>query len=79
MYVYWDGLPQAGEMKEVVMEALWRATGPHMALLSSVDFQGTWQKQFLSKGTHNLPFSLANGSNIKVPMMHQSTEVKFGE
>ncbi|XP_034160592.2 probable serpin E3 [Pangasianodon hypophthalmus] len=74
-----DGLLQAGEAKEEVMEASWWASVPHMALLSSVDFQGTWQKQFLFRGTQNLPFSLANGSTIKVPMMYQSTEVKFGQ
>ncbi|XP_017334912.1 probable serpin E3 [Ictalurus punctatus] len=67
-----------GEAKEV-MQASWWATVPHMALLSSVDFQGSWQKQFLFRRTQNLPFSLANGSNIKVPMMYQSTEVKFGQ
>ncbi|XP_060792699.1 probable serpin E3 [Neoarius graeffei] len=67
------------EAKKEEMEASWLATVPHMALLSSVEFHGTWQKQFLFRGTQSLPFSLANGSTIKVPMMYQSTEVKFGQ
>ncbi|XP_050974465.1 probable serpin E3 isoform X2 [Labeo rohita] len=50
----------------------------HMALLSTVVFQGAWQKQFLFTDTQNLPFSLSDGSTVKVPMMYQSTEVNIG-
>ncbi|KAK3543625.1 hypothetical protein QTP70_025011, partial [Hemibagrus guttatus] len=67
------------EAGEEATEASWWATVPHMAFLSSVEFRGTWQTQFLSRGTQNLPFSLANGSTVKVPMMYQSSEVKFGQ
>ncbi|XP_016389895.1 putative serpin E3 [Sinocyclocheilus rhinocerous] len=50
----------------------------HMALLSTVVFQGAWQKQFLFTDTQNLPFSLSDGRTVKVPMMYQSTEVNIG-
>ncbi|XP_026127719.1 probable serpin E3 [Carassius auratus] len=50
----------------------------HMALLSTVVFHGAWQKQFLFTDTQNLPFSLSDGSTVKVPMMYQSTEVNIG-
>ena len=60
-------------------EALSWAAIPHMALLSSVVFQGAWQKQFLFTETQNLPFTLSDGRTVKVPMMYQSTEVNFGE
>ncbi|XP_051564561.1 probable serpin E3 [Myxocyprinus asiaticus] len=52
---------------------------PHMTLLSTVVFQGAWQKQFLFTETQNLPFTLSDGSTVKVPMMYQSTEVNFGQ
>ncbi|XP_052004997.1 probable serpin E3 isoform X2 [Xyrauchen texanus] len=52
---------------------------PHMTLLSAVLFQGAWQKQFLFTETQNLPFTLSDGSTVKVPMMYQSTKVNFGQ
>ncbi|XP_007241549.1 probable serpin E3 [Astyanax mexicanus] len=58
---------------------LWWTATPHMALLSSVVFQGAWQKQFLFTETQNLPFTLSSGQIVKVPMMYQSTEVNFGQ
>ncbi|KAG7331436.1 hypothetical protein KOW79_005405 [Hemibagrus wyckioides] len=78
-YTQFQALTSRGEAGVEVTEASWWDTVPHMALLSSVDFRGTWQTQFLFRGTQNLPFSLANGSTIKVPMMYQSSEVKFGQ
>ncbi|XP_037394988.1 probable serpin E3 isoform X2 [Pygocentrus nattereri] len=59
--------------------ALWWAAAPRMTLLSSVVFQGAWQKQFLFTETQNLPFTLSDGRTVKVPMMYQSTEVNFGQ
>uniref|UniRef100_A0A4W5JM34 Serpin peptidase inhibitor, clade E (nexin, plasminogen activator inhibitor type 1), member 3 n=1 Tax=Hucho hucho TaxID=62062 RepID=A0A4W5JM34_9TELE len=50
-----------------------------MALVNTVNFRGVWQKQFLFTDTQNLPFTLSDGSTIKVPMMHQATEVNFGQ
>jgi len=50
-----------------------------MALVNTVAFRGIWQKQFLFTNTQNLPFTLSDGSAVKVPMMYQATEVYFGE
>ncbi|KAJ8383615.1 hypothetical protein AAFF_G00216880 [Aldrovandia affinis] len=50
-----------------------------MALISTVAFRGSWQKQFLFTETQNLPFTLGDGSAIKVPMMYQASEVNFGQ
>ncbi|XP_027001229.2 probable serpin E3 isoform X2 [Tachysurus fulvidraco] len=69
----------SGEARDAITEGSWWVTVPSMALLSSVDFRGTWQKQFLFRRTQNRPFSLANGSTINVPMMYQSTKVMFGQ
>ncbi|XP_077435456.1 putative serpin E3 isoform X2 [Vanacampus margaritifer] len=54
-------------------------SGQQMALLSTVVFRGTWQKQFHAVNTHNLHFLLLDGTTVKVPMMHQATEVRFGQ
>ncbi|XP_072556312.1 LOW QUALITY PROTEIN: probable serpin E3 [Paramormyrops kingsleyae] len=50
--------------------------GPHMALVSTLAFRSTWQRCFHLG--EELPFTLANGSVTKVPMMHQLTEARFG-
>ncbi|XP_036395808.1 probable serpin E3 [Megalops cyprinoides] len=50
-----------------------------MALVTTVAFRGAWQKQFLFADTQNLPFTLSDGTTIKVPMMYQASEVNFGQ
>ncbi|KAJ8004503.1 hypothetical protein DPEC_G00136950 [Dallia pectoralis] len=60
-------------------EASWWGQRLQMALVSTVNFRGVWQKQFLFTDTQNLPFTLSDGNIIKVPMMYQATEVNFGQ
>uniref|UniRef100_A0A3Q2PKT2 Serpin peptidase inhibitor, clade E (nexin, plasminogen activator inhibitor type 1), member 3 n=1 Tax=Fundulus heteroclitus TaxID=8078 RepID=A0A3Q2PKT2_FUNHE len=64
---------------EAQAEALWWGRRPQVALVNTVAFRGVWQKQFMSSSTQNLPFILSDGSTIKVPMMHQAAEVRFGQ
>lgn len=61
------------------MEAPWWSQRLQMALVNTVAFRGVWQKQFQFSNTQNLPFTLSDGSTIKVPMMYQATEVSFGK
>ncbi|XP_071390314.1 probable serpin E3 [Centroberyx affinis] len=60
-------------------EALFWGHRLQMTLVNRVAFRGVWQKQFLFINTQNLPFTLSDGSAIKVPMMYQATEVNFGQ
>ena len=60
-------------------EAPWWGQRLQMALVNTVAFRGIWQKQFLFTNTQNLPFTLSDGSAVKVPMMYQATEVNFGK
>ncbi|XP_038133686.1 probable serpin E3 isoform X1 [Cyprinodon tularosa] len=60
-------------------EALWWGQRPQVALINTVAFRGIWQKQFIFGNTQTLPFILSDGSTIKVPMMHQTAEVSFGQ
>uniref|UniRef100_A0A3B4X280 Serpin peptidase inhibitor, clade E (nexin, plasminogen activator inhibitor type 1), member 3 n=1 Tax=Seriola lalandi dorsalis TaxID=1841481 RepID=A0A3B4X280_SERLL len=62
---------------EAQAEALWWGHRLQMALVNTVAFRGVWQKLFLFTNTQNLPFTLSDGSTIKVPMMYQATEVSF--
>ncbi|KAK2840103.1 hypothetical protein Q5P01_013843 [Channa striata] len=64
---------------EAQAEALWWGHRLQMALVNTVTFRGIWQKQFLFTNTQNLPFILSDGSAVKVPMMYQATEVRFGQ
>lgn len=64
---------------EAQADAPWWSQRLQMALVNTVAFRGVWQKQFQFSNTQNLPFTLSDGSTIKVPMMHQATEVSFGE
>ncbi|TRZ02734.1 hypothetical protein DNTS_005420, partial [Danionella cerebrum] len=71
---------QPEHLGSVVAEQASRPAGflLHMALVSTLVFHGAWQKQFLLTETQNLPFSLSDGTSIKVPMMYQSSEVNIG-
>ncbi|KAJ0005819.1 hypothetical protein NQD34_015713 [Periophthalmus magnuspinnatus] len=57
----------------------WWPSWVQMALVNTVSFRGAWQKQFVFTHTQNLPFLLSNGTTIKVPMMHQASDVRFGQ
>uniref|UniRef100_A0A8C6V442 Serpin peptidase inhibitor, clade E (nexin, plasminogen activator inhibitor type 1), member 3 n=1 Tax=Neogobius melanostomus TaxID=47308 RepID=A0A8C6V442_9GOBI len=60
-------------------DAPWWPPRVQMALVNTVSFRGVWQKQFLFTHTQNLPFLLPDGTAIKVPMMHQASDVRFGQ
>ncbi|XP_028992453.1 probable serpin E3 [Betta splendens] len=64
---------------EAQAEALWWGHRPQMVLVNTVNFRGVWQKQFLFTNTQNLPFTLSDGTAVKVAMMYQATEVRFGQ
>ncbi|KAK7938468.1 hypothetical protein WMY93_001794 [Mugilogobius chulae] len=60
-------------------DASWWPSRVQMALVNTVSFRGAWQKQFVFTHTQNLPFLLSDGTTIKVPMMHQASDVRFGQ
>ncbi|XP_077584515.1 putative serpin E3 isoform X2 [Stigmatopora nigra] len=74
-------LSGSGEAQQAEASAslAWWSPGQQMALLSTVAFRGVWQKQFHAVNTHYLQFLLLDGSTVKVPMMHQATEARFGQ
>lgn len=64
---------------EAQADTLWWGQRSQVALVNTVAFRGVWQKQFMFTNTQNLPFMLSDGSTIKVPMMHQAAEVRYGK
>ncbi|MBN3274803.1 SERP3 protein, partial [Polyodon spathula] len=71
--------PSSGEITDVMSCDLISSTLTQIAVVNTVFFKSTWQKQFLFTETHNLPFTIADGSTLKVPMMYQAAEVNFGQ
>ncbi|XP_069061544.1 serpin E3 isoform X2 [Pleurodeles waltl] len=50
-----------------------------VALVSTMYFKSTWQKKFSFTDTQTLPFIITEGSILKVPMMHQTADVNYGQ
>ncbi|MBZ3890631.1 Serpin E3 [Sciurus carolinensis] len=56
-----------------------RAASAQLALVSTMTFQSTWRRRFSSTNSQALPFTCARGRVFQVPMMHQMTEVNYGQ
>uniref|UniRef100_A0A8C5LYJ2 Serpin family E member 3 n=1 Tax=Leptobrachium leishanense TaxID=445787 RepID=A0A8C5LYJ2_9ANUR len=50
-----------------------------IALVSTMYFKSTWKTKFSFTDTQTLPFVSSDGSVIKVPMMHQTADVNYGQ
>ncbi|XP_062432556.1 serpin E3 [Rhea pennata] len=50
-----------------------------IAVVSTMYFKSTWQKKFSFMDTQILPFTTAEGSTLKVPTMHHTAEVNYGQ
>ncbi|NWH80370.1 SERP3 protein, partial [Piaya cayana] len=50
-----------------------------VALVSTMYFKSMWQKKFSFMDTQMLPFTTAKGSTLKVPTMHHTAEVNYGQ
>ncbi|XP_066563663.1 putative serpin E3 [Amia ocellicauda] len=76
---HWVSTHSAGEIRDLLLCDLSGWGARQMALVSTMAFRGTWRKQFLFTETQSLPFTTADGSTVKVPMMYQAAEVNFGQ
>ncbi|NXD81941.1 SERP3 protein, partial [Halcyon senegalensis] len=50
-----------------------------VTLVSTMYFKSMWQKKFSFMDTQMLPFTTAEGSTLKVPTMHHTAEVNYGQ
>ncbi|NXU15033.1 SERP3 protein, partial [Pardalotus punctatus] len=50
-----------------------------VTLVSTLYFRSMWQKKFSFMDTQLLPFTTPEGSTLKVPTMHHTAEVNYGQ
>ncbi|XP_069616376.1 serpin E3 isoform X2 [Ranitomeya imitator] len=50
-----------------------------IALVSTMYYRSKWKTKFSFADTQTLPFISADGSVVKVPMMHQTVDVNYGQ
>lgn len=69
--------PADGDVRGMPLES---AGSPlsQVALVSTMYFKSTWQKKFSFMDTQMLPFTTADGSTLKVPTMHHTADVNYG-
>jgi serpin B len=50
-----------------------------MVLINAIYFKGSWTHEFEVEDTEPAPFTLADGTEVEVPMMAQKEDFQFGE
>ncbi|XP_039572677.1 serpin E3 [Passer montanus] len=67
-----------GDMHGMTLES----TAPSLSqvtLVSTLFFRSMWQKKFSFMDSQMLPFTTPEGSTLKVPTMHHTAEVNYGQ
>ncbi|NXV11041.1 SERP3 protein, partial [Cepphus grylle] len=67
-----------GDVRGIPLESAGSPLG-QVALVSIMYFKSTWQKKFSFMDTQMLPFTTAEGSTLKVPTMHHTADVNYGQ
>ncbi|NXY86642.1 SERP3 protein, partial [Alcedo cyanopectus] len=67
-----------GDVHGLALESTGSALS-QLTLVSIMYFKSTWQKKFSFLDTQMLPFTTAEGSTLKVPTMHRTAEVNYGQ
>ncbi|XP_027743965.1 serpin E3 [Empidonax traillii] len=67
-----------GDVRGVPLETAGSSLS-QVALVSTMYFRSTWQKKFSLVDTQMLPFTTSEGSTLKVPTMHHTAEVNYGQ
>ncbi|NWW65679.1 SERP3 protein, partial [Ifrita kowaldi] len=70
--------PADGNVRGMTLES----AGPSLSqvtLVSTLYFRSMWQEKFSFMDTQMLPFTTPEGSTLKVPTMHHTAEVNYGQ
>ncbi|NXA69205.1 SERP3 protein, partial [Mohoua ochrocephala] len=70
--------PADGNVRGMTLES----AGPSLSqvtLVSTLYFRSMWQNKFSFMDTQMLPFTTPEGSTLKVPTMHHTAEVNYGQ
>ncbi|KAG8585106.1 hypothetical protein GDO81_004896 [Engystomops pustulosus] len=65
-----DALVPSGDFSSAFMQ---------IALASTMYFKSKWKTKFSFTDTQTLPFISTDGSVVKVPMMHQTADINYGQ
>uniref|UniRef100_A0A8C9NDB6 Serpin family E member 3 n=1 Tax=Serinus canaria TaxID=9135 RepID=A0A8C9NDB6_SERCA len=79
--------PNTTHTQEWITTDLTAGIGPNLAgsslsqvtLVSTLHFRSMWQKKFSFMDSQMLPFTTPEGSTLKVPTMHHTAEVNYGQ
>ncbi|NWH34329.1 SERP3 protein, partial [Chloropsis hardwickii] len=67
-----------GDLREMILESTGSSLS-QVTLVSTLYFRSTWQKKFSFMDSQMLPFTTPEGSTLKVPTMHHTAEVNYGQ
>ncbi|NWR98075.1 SERP3 protein, partial [Motacilla alba] len=67
-----------GDMRGMTLESAGSSLS-RVTLVSTLYFRSTWQKKFSFMDSQMLPFTTPEGSTLKVPTMHHTAEVNYGQ
>ncbi|NWX63877.1 SERP3 protein, partial [Promerops cafer] len=67
-----------GDMRAMTLESTGSSLS-QVTLVSTLYFRSMWQKKFSFMDSQVLPFTTAEGSTLKVPTMHHTAEVNYGQ
>ncbi|XP_075054059.1 serpin E3 [Mixophyes fleayi] len=75
----WITKNTGGGIQTLVPCGLFRPGFTQIALVSTMYFRSRWKTKFSFTDTQTLPFISMDGSVVKVPMMHQTADVNYGQ
>ncbi|NWW40106.1 SERP3 protein, partial [Panurus biarmicus] len=67
-----------GDVRGMTLESTGSSLS-QVTLVSTLYFRSMWQKKFSSMDSQMLPFTTPEGSTLKVPTMHHTAEVNYGQ
>ncbi|NXE59052.1 SERP3 protein, partial [Calcarius ornatus] len=67
-----------GDMHGMTLESAGSSLSK-VTLVSTLYFRSTWEKKFSFMDSQMLPFTTPEGSTLKVPTMHHTAEVNYGQ
>ncbi|NXC82656.1 SERP3 protein, partial [Cercotrichas coryphoeus] len=70
--------PADGDVRGVTLESTGSSLS-QVTLVSTLYFRSMWQKTFSFMDSQMLPFTTPEGSTLKVPTMHHTAEVNYGQ
>ncbi|NXY60005.1 SERP3 protein, partial [Callaeas wilsoni] len=70
--------PADGDVRGMMSESAGSSLS-QVTLVSTLYFRSMWQKKFSFMDTQMLPFTTPEGSTLKVPTMHHTAEVNYGQ